>query len=61
MYSNHYENAPIQYNGTFFKFQMNKCDLFVIFARNWDCWYSLEPPHRGGSNGYPQKKLIYVL
>ena len=31
-----------------------KCDLFVIFARNRDCGYLLEPPHRGGSNEYPQ-------
>ena len=37
------------------KFQMKKkCDLFVIFARNRDCGYSIEPPHRRGSNGYPQ-------
>ena len=31
-----------------------KWDLFVIYARNRDCGYSLEPPHRGGPNGYPQ-------
>ena len=31
-----------------------KCDLFVIFGRNRDGGYSLEPPHRGGSNEYPQ-------
>ena len=54
---------PIQYNDTFYgckneKFQMKKCDLFVIFARDRDCGYSLEPPHRGGSNGYPQS-MIY--
>ena len=54
----HYENTPIQYKGNFYgckneKFQMEKCDVFVIFARNRDCGYSLEPPHRGGSNGYP--------
>ena len=28
--------------------------IFLIFAQNIDCWYSLEPPHRGGSNEYPQ-------
>ena len=55
----HYENTPIQYNGIFYgykneKFHMKKCYLFVTFGRNWDCWYSLEPPHRGGSNEYPQ-------
>ena len=25
-----------------------------MFAKNIDCWYSLEPPWRGGSNEYPQ-------
>ena len=59
----HFENMPIQYNGIFHgrkneKFQMKKkCDLFVNFARYRDCGYSLEPPHRGGSNGYPQSVL----
>ena len=24
---------------------MKKCDLFIIFARNRDCGYSLELPH----------------
>ena len=28
--------------------------IFLISARNIDCEYSLEPPHRGGSNEYPQ-------
>ena len=27
---------------------------FHISAQNIDCWYSLEPPRRGGSNEYPQ-------
>ena len=31
-----------------------KVIFFVILARNRDCGYSLEPPHRGGSNGCPQ-------
>ena len=26
--------------------------MFLISARNIDCGYSLEPPHRGGSNEY---------
>ena len=25
-----------------------------IFAQNTDCWYTLEPPRRDGSNEYPQ-------
>ena len=46
----HYENIPLQYNGTFYgckneKFKMKKkkkkkkCDICVIFARNGDCGY----------------------
>ena len=31
-----------------------KNDDFLIFAQNIDCGYMLEPPHRGGSNEYPQ-------
>ena len=27
------------------KFQQQKCDLFAIFARNWDYGFTLEPPH----------------
>ena len=29
-------------------------DVFLIFAQNIDCGYTLEPPRRGGSNEYPQ-------
>ena len=28
--------------------------IFLISAKNIDCGYSLEPPRRGGSKGYPQ-------
>ena len=28
--------------------------IFLIFAQKIDCGYSLEPPHRGGSNEYSQ-------
>ena len=28
--------------------------VFLFLLKNIDCGYSLEPPHRGGSNGYPQ-------
>ena len=34
--------------------KMKNCDIFLIFAQNTDCEYSLEPPQRGGSNEYPQ-------
>ena len=33
---------------------MKKCDSFLIFTQNLDIGYTLEPPHRGGSNEYPQ-------
>ena len=29
-------------------------DIFLIFAQNIDCGYTLEPPRRGGSNEYTQ-------
>ena len=29
-------------------------DVFLIFAQNIDCGYTLELPQRGGSNEYPQ-------
>ena len=34
--------------------QLNKFDIFLIFAQNIDCGYTLEPPRRGGSNEYSQ-------
>ena len=59
----HYENTPIQKNR---KFHFQKLKIFryknsVIFhisAQNIDCEYSLEPPRRGGSNGYPQSMFL---
>ena len=35
-------------------FQIKNSNIFHISAQNIDCGYSLEPPHRGGSNEYPQ-------
>ena len=35
-------------------FQMKSVDIFLTFAQNIDCGYTLEPPQRGGSNEYPQ-------
>ena len=35
-------------------FQLKSFDIFLIFAQNIDCGYSLEPPRQGGSNVYPQ-------
>ena len=48
-------------------FRYKNYDIFHMSAQNIDCWYSLEPPRRGGSNEYQQsmflsrnKKLIYT-
>ena len=59
----HYENTPIQiywkfYNQKKENFQIKTSDIFHIFAQNIDCVYSLEPPHRGGSNEYPQSMFL---
>ena len=37
---------------------IGKNDIFNIFAQNIDCWYTLEPPRRGGSNEYSQFMLL---
>ena len=55
----HYENMPMQYTETFKvvkneNFQYKNFDIFLIFAQNIDCGYTLEPPRRGSSNEYPQ-------
>ena len=49
-------------------FHQINLDIFLIFAQNIDCGYTLEPPRRGGSNEYPQsmfwsknKKNRYTL
>ena len=39
-------------------FQIKNTDIFHISAQNIDCGYSIEPPRRGGSNGYPQSMLL---
>ena len=33
-------------------------DIFHIPAQNIDCWYSLEPTRRGGSNEYQQSMFF---
>ena len=55
----HYENLPMQYTEIILalkieNFQLKTFDIFLIFAQNIDCGYTLEPPRRGGSNEYPQ-------
>ena len=49
----------MQYTENFFsgkncKFHLKNFDVFLIFAQNIDCRYTLEPPRRGDSNEYPQ-------
>ena len=46
--------------------QRKNCDVFLNFAQNIDCGYTLEPPQWGGSNEYPHsmfksknKKTMY--
>ena len=55
----HYENMPMQYTEILRALKIEICqlkmfDIFLIFAQNIDCVYTLEPPRRGGSNEYPQ-------
>ena len=55
----HYENLPVQYTKIFLalkieNFQLKNFDIFLIFAQNIDCGYTLGPPRRGGSNEYLQ-------
>ena len=45
----HHENTPMQYTAIFHgcknvHFQMNFFNIFLIFAQNIDCEYTLEPP-----------------
>ena len=45
----HYENMSMQYTTNFYgyknnNFQMKNCDIFLIFAQNIVCGYTLEPP-----------------
>ena len=47
----HYENLPMQYKQIFLalkieNFQLKIFDVFLIFAQNIDCGYTLEPPRR---------------
>ena len=48
---NHNENLPMQYTQIFLalkieNFQLKIFDIFLIFAQNIDCGYTLEPPRR---------------
>ena len=50
MPTKHYANTPMQYIAIFHgcknvNFQMKNYNIFLIFAQNIDCGYTLEPPH----------------
>ena len=51
-----YENMPMQFTLVFILVSKNLkvFDIFLIFAQNIDCEYTLEPPWGDGSNEYPQ-------
>ena len=53
----------MQYNATFHGsmkgiFHLKISDISLIFAPNIYCGCSLEPPHWGGSNEYPQSMFL---
>ena len=56
------ENTPIQIYWKFYnkkgKLSDKITDSFHISAQTIDCEYSLEPPRRGGSNGYPPSMFV---
>ena len=57
--SKHHENIPIYdpLKPFFYIVKLGFTGVYISFlisAQNIDCGYSLEPPQRGGSNGYPQ-------
>ena len=58
----HYAKMSVQYTAIYhgYKnnyFQMKLCNIFHNFAQHIDCGYTLEPPHGGGSNEYPQSRF----
>ena len=49
-------------NSTFFIVKLGFTGVYIIFLillKSIDCGYSLEPPHRGGSNEYPQSTCMF--
>ena len=60
MFSNYHENMPIwiwplKPHFYIVKLGFTGYTLFSLFMlKNINCWYSLEPPRRGGFNEYPQ-------
>ena len=54
IYSHITKTCPCNIQRIFENFLLKNLDIFLIFAQNIDCGFTLEPPRRGGSNEYPQ-------
>ena len=56
----HYENLPMHLVVKKLKFQLEFfLYIFLIYARNSDCGYTLEPPGRGAYNMFWSKNKKY--
>ena len=54
-----YNFDPLKPHFYIVKLDLQGYKLFVLFLlKNIDCWYSLEPLCRGGSNEYPQSMFL---
>ena len=56
IFSAHYENMSMQNFKVVKKrkFSVEKNDIFLIYAQNIDCGYTLEPPRCVGFSEFPQ-------
>ena len=52
-FKSHFYIVKLGFTGVYIIF------LFCFMLENIDCGYSSEPPHRGGSNEYPQS-MVYA-
>ena len=50
----HNENLSMHYTEKNSAVEIKNFGILNLIARNIDCGYTLEPPHQGGSNEYPQ-------
>ena len=41
----HFDNTPMKYTDILMAVKMTIFRFFLIFAKNIDCWYMVEPPH----------------
>ena len=65
--TDHYANMSVQYTAIFHgckndNFQMKFFDIFLIFAQNIDCGYTLEPPQQKYEKiVYPSKPHFFYI